>query len=121
MILIVDDNKKYIDRLMVLLSEAGNDKPVVVANDYNEAVKLLAKEKPEIVLLDVNLPGKSGIEILRFIKREGWYCKVIMATNHSNNSYRNLCMEAGADHFLDKSKEFGKIPSVIAGWSMVEK
>jgi two-component system chemotaxis response regulator CheY len=113
MLLIVDDNKKYTDRLINLLEEAGSIKTIIVANDYTEAVKLIAKEKPTIVLLDINMPGKSGIEVLRYIKGEGWFCKVIMVSNHSNDSYRKLCLEAGADYFLDKSCDFGTIPSLI--------
>lgn len=113
MVLVVDDNKKYIDRLIDLLRESGNTSPIISANDYNEAVKLIASEKPRIVLLDMNMPGKSGIEVLHYIKDEGWGCKVIMVTNHSNESYRRLCKDAGADDFLDKSKEFGLIPSLI--------
>jgi DNA-binding response OmpR family regulator len=113
MVLIVDDNKKYIDRLISLLEEAGITRKIIVANNYGEAVKLIVKERPVIVLLDINMPGKSGIEVLRYIKEEGWYCKVIMVSNHSNESYRKLCLEAGADHFLDKSRDFGLIPSLI--------
>lgn len=120
MILIVDDNNKYIERLISLLNEAGNESQVFVANDYNKGVEILANEKPDIVLLDVNLPGKSGIEILRHIREEAWKCKVIMATNHACKSYRNLCLEAGADRFLDKSKDFEKIPAVIAGLNKTE-
>jgi CheY-like chemotaxis protein len=113
MILIVDDNKNYIDRLVTLLDEAGNTGSIITANDYNEAISLIAKEKPNIVLLDMNMPGKSGIEVLHYIKREGWDCKVIMITNHSNESYQKLCRDAGADHFLDKSRDFELIPSLI--------
>ena len=113
MVLIVDDNKNYIDRIVDLLNEAGNTNRIISAGNYNKAVELIAKEKPGIVLLDMNMPGKSGIEVLRYIKEEGWDCKVIMVTNHSNESYRKLCRDAGADHFLDKSKEFGLIPTLI--------
>ena len=113
MILIVDDNKNYINRLVELLNESGKAGRIKAANDYNEAVRLIAKEKPGIVLLDMNMPGKSGIEVLRYIKEEGWDCKVIMVTNHSNESYRKLCGDAGADYLLDKSREFGLIPSLI--------
>lgn len=113
MVLIVDDNKNYIDRLIDLMVESGTSNPVIIANDYNEAVRLIAKERPGIVLLDMNMPGKSGVEVLRYIKGERWNCKVIMVTNHSNESYRKLCLEAGADHFLDKTRDFGKIPSLV--------
>jgi len=113
MILIVDDNKNYIGRLVELLKEAGNTHRIMAAGYYDEAVQLIEKEKPGIVLLDMNMPGKSGIEILHYIKEEGWDCKVIMVTNHSNESYRKFCQDAGADYFLDKSRDFGKIPALI--------
>jgi len=112
-LLIVDDNKNYVKRLIDLLDETANTSSIVTANDYNEAVSLIAREKPDIILLDINMPGKSGVEVLNYIKEEDLECKVIMVSNHSNESYRKLCLEAGADHFLDKSREFGLIPSLI--------
>jgi DNA-binding NarL/FixJ family response regulator len=112
-LLIVDDNRKYIKRLLELLADSGFEDPIATANDYEEAISTIAVKKPDIVLLDINMPGKSGIEVLNYIKEEGWECKVIMVSNHSNESYRKLCLEAGADHFLDKSREFGLIPTLI--------
>lgn len=111
--LIVDDNKNYIGRLIDLIEENGTSNIVITANDYNEAVRMIAKEKPGIVLLDINMPGKSGVEVLRYIKGQGWDCKVIMVTNHSNESYCKLCLDAGADYFLDKSRDFRQIPLLI--------
>lgn len=113
MLLIVDDNKSYIDRLIDIMREHGNSNTVIVANDYNEAIKQITKKKPGIILLDMNMPGKSGIEVLRFVRGGGWHCKVVMVTNHSNASYRKLCMDAGADYFLDKSRDFTQLPSLV--------
>ncbi|MBI5858523.1 MAG: response regulator [Sphingobacteriales bacterium] len=112
-LLIVDDNKSYIDRLIEMMKENGNPNTVIAANDYAGAIKQIAKRKPGIILLDMNMPGKSGIEVLRFVREGGWNCKVVMVTNHSNASYRKLCMDAGADYFLDKSRDFGQLPSLI--------
>ncbi len=113
MILIVDDNKKYISRLIDILNDSIRSAEIITAHNYEEAIKQIREEKPKIVLLDMNMPGKSGFEVLRYIKTEGWDCSVIMVTNHSNDSYRKLCKEAGADFFLDKSQEFELIPSII--------
>lgn len=113
LVLIVDDNRNYIDRLVSLMEESGLSNPVMAAGNYNEAVKLIAKEKPSIILLDMNMPGKSGVEVLRYIREEKWNCRIIMVTNHSNESYRKLCLEAGADYFLDKTRDFAMIPSLI--------
>ncbi len=113
MILIVDDNKKYVERLIDMLEEVADTSSITVAHNYDDAVQKIAFEKPSVVLLDMNMPGKSGFEVLRYIKSGRWECKIVMVTNHSNDSYRRLCKEAGADHFLDKSKEFDLIPSIV--------
>lgn len=113
MILIVDDNEKYVERLIDLLQETGNTGRIRAVHNYNDAVRIIPMEKPQVVLLDMNMPGKSGIEVLRYIRSEGWDCKVIVITNHSNDSYRKLCLEVGADLFLDKSRDFEQIPSIV--------
>lgn len=113
MILIVDDNKKYISRIKELLVDAGNNDQIAEANDYDMAIKKFDQINPSIILLDMNMPGKSGIEVLRYIKDSGHNCKVIMVTNYTNDSYRKLCLEVGADHFLDKTREYNLIPSLV--------
>lgn len=112
-VLIVDDNISFIDRVINLLEETCRSVKVSSAHDYNEAISCMAEESPEIILLDINLPGKSGIEILREIKRrEGKYL-VVMISNHDNEYYREQCKKLGADHFLDKSGDFDALSSII--------
>lgn len=113
LILIVDDNKRFVERIIGLLDELDNIAFINVANDYDAAIRYLEEEKPDLVLLDINLPGKSGIEILRSIKQSGHNCEVIMITNHANEYYRNLCLKLGAKHFLDKSGDFSLVPEII--------
>lgn len=84
-----------------------------VANDYDQAVKYLDEERPDMALLDINLPGKSGIELLRRIKEKGNKCEVVMVTNHADEYYKKLCMDLGAKYFLDKSIDFAKVPEII--------
>ena len=113
LILIVDDNMNFVKRIIGLMEDLKNIGYINVATDYNEAVKLLNEEKPDLVLLDINLPGKSGIELLRKIKESGHKCEVIMITNHADDYYRRICSELGAKHFLDKSIEFAMVPEII--------
>jgi DNA-binding NarL/FixJ family response regulator len=112
--LIVDDNIRFIERMICLLDETKNIGYINVANDYNEATRIIAEERPDVVLLDINLPGKSGIEILKQIKRSDKQSHVIMVTNHADDYYRDQCKEIGADHFLDKSNDFSKVPGIIS-------
>lgn len=112
-ILIVDDNLNFVDRMIVLLKEAGNTSDIHIASDYNEARRMFAEVAPDIVLLDINLPGKNGIDLLRFIRKNDANCEVIMITNHADDYYRDQCYELGAKHFLDKSSDFAEVPGLI--------
>ncbi len=86
----------------------------VIENSDNgiEALNMILRDCPDVILLDINLPGKSGLSILKEIKTQS-QAKVIMLTNYSDEYYRSLCSRLGADHFLDKSTEFEKIPSLL--------
>lgn len=112
-ILIVDDNLNFVERMIVLLKEAGNTSDIHIASDYDEARRMLAEVAPDIVLLDINLPGKNGIELLRLIKKNAANCEVIMITNHADDYYREQCYELGAKYFLDKSNDFAQVPGLI--------
>jgi DNA-binding NarL/FixJ family response regulator len=117
MILIVDDNMNFVDRMITLLEETNNIGFIHVASNYDEARRLLASEEPDVVLLDINLPGKNGIELLRLIRQNNKECEVIMITNHADEYYRQQCQDLGAKHFLDKSRDFGLVPSIIRAYS----
>ena len=112
-ILIVDDNMNFVDRMISLLQETDSPRQIHSANNYDEARRLLAELNPDIVLLDINLPGKNGIEILKMIRSENKFSTVLMLTNHADAYYRQQCMELGADYFLDKSEDFGLVPGIV--------
>jgi CheY-like chemotaxis protein len=107
-VLVVDDSAMFRQRLSCLLHEF-NLHPVLQAHDYEEASIRLLKTKIDLVLLDINLPGKSGIELLRMIRKNYPCIKVLMITNHANDHYKQVCMLSGADHFIDKSLDFENI------------
>ena len=112
-LLIVDDNNFFIDRIVCLLGETKLIGKIKIANSYNEAVAHLEDETPDIALLDINLPGKNGIEILKEIKEAALKCVTIVMSNHYSEDYRDQCKKLGADYFLDKSSDFGMLPSII--------
>ena len=112
-ILIVDDNMNFVDRMIGLLREVANVGDIHTAADFDEARRMLSEEDPDIVLLDINLPGKNGIELLKMIKKNSTECEVIMITNHADDYYREQCHELGAKYFLDKSNDFALVPAII--------
>ncbi len=92
-----------------------NDDILVVgeAKDHSEAMHLVRNETPDVVLLDISLPGVGGVDVLKEIKREHAHTKVIMITGHYEQYYRKICRRAGADYFFNKTTEFEKIPHVL--------
>ena len=113
-ILIVDDSAIIIDRLELMLKGLENVQSVTHAGTYSDALSMISQHLPDIAILDINLPDKSGIELLRLIKKEYASVMVIMLTNQGDEYYKNLCKLWGAHHFLDKSTEFEKVPMIIS-------
>lgn len=113
LILIVDDNMNFVDRMIRLLESTGRIGYFSVANNYDEARRLLASEEPDVVLLDINLPGKNGIDLLKLITLHSKKIEVIMITNHADDYYKQQCRELGAKYFLDKSNDFELVPGIL--------
>lgn len=114
-ILIVDDSVLIVQRIRGILKEVKNVGKIFSAESYNEAVKILLEEKPGIVLLDIQLPGRNGLELLRLIARDYPGIKVVMISNHTSEYYQRLCRKTGAAGFIDKSKDFDLIPGILEG------
>ncbi|MFN8290590.1 MAG: response regulator transcription factor [Chitinophagaceae bacterium] len=114
LVLIVDDNMNFVKRLMSLLEDVEGISGINVATDFEEARTLFMAEPHQVVLLDINLPGKNGIELLKLFRQQRPECEVIMITNHADAYYRQQCLQLGAKHFLDKSNDYGAISTLVA-------
>ena len=114
LILIVDDNLNFVKRLVTILEDVPNIRGINIASDFNEAISLFAADDYQVVLLDINLPGKNGIELLKLFRQQKPECDIIMITNHADSYYRQLCLKLGAKHFLDKSNDYGAISTLVA-------
>ncbi|TKK69936.1 response regulator [Ilyomonas limi] len=113
-LLIVDDSPLIVKKISEWLEEVEGITSIESCGTYARAVDLLAVCKPAVVLLDVNLPDKSGIVLLKHIKALYPGTTVIMVTNQGDDFYKNLCLESGAHYFLDKSNDFEKLPALVA-------
>lgn len=79
----------------------------------DRALELIAVHRPEVVVLDLHMPGKSGIQTLPLIKSLPEPPRVIVLTNHPDHSHRSACMRLGADYFFDKSTEFSRVVDAV--------
>ena len=111
-VLIVDDNWHFVQRMLCLLKEVEDISTIHIAHSYDETFALLDK-KPDLILLDIQLPEKNGMDILKRMKISGSLCEVIMLTNYAGEYYREQCRKLGAMFFLDKTNEFELVPARI--------
>ena len=113
LVLIVDNSIFIIERLLIILKEVKGIEKIVTATNYEEAVNILEEMKMDIVLLDIQLPGKNGIELLKYIVKNFPAVNIIILSNLVSEYYQKLCLDLGANCFIDKSKDFASIPDVI--------
>lgn len=107
-VLVVDDSALFRQRVTRLLNDR-NLHPVLQARNYEEAVNWLLQAKIDLTLLDISMPGKNGIELLKLIKTCYPGTKVWMISNHADEHYKQYCLSTGADCFFDKSLDFEEI------------
>ena len=113
-VLLIDDTVMILQRLQLLLAEVKEVGRTESATSAEEALVLLDAYQPDVMVLDINMPGMGGIEMLRKLSVSQMIKPVvIMLTNHTFAGYRDECMRLGADYFLDKSRDFLMIPSIV--------
>lgn len=112
-ILIADDTAVLLERLSVKVSEINRVEVIGLAKDTPEAISLFDSLKPDAVILDIQMPGGSGLDVLHHIKRIRPDTTVVVMTNSPYPQYREASISAGADFFMDKSNDLREIIKVI--------
>ncbi len=113
-ILVVDDDPEIVSMLSMRLTKRGYK--VSTANDGNEAIELAKRERPDVVLLDVMMPGKSGWEVARALKQDPLTqaSKIVMVSAIGAKTNELTAPIYGADAHVDKPFEFEHLERVIA-------
>jgi DNA-binding NarL/FixJ family response regulator len=109
---IADDSLNVRNGLIALLSQIEGIEIIGQAQNVHEAIDSIREVKPDVVILDIKMPGGSGVDVLRHIKKEQPSTVVIILTNYPYPQYRQECMDEEADFFFDKAIEIGKAVEV---------
>lgn len=112
-VVIADDSRVVVERLSDLLKEVPGVELAGRAGDATQAMRCIRRVNPDLVILDFQMPGGTGLDILRAIRSKRPGLCVVICTNYPYQQYRQECLAAGADYFLDKSSEFEKIPGIL--------
>jgi DNA-binding NarL/FixJ family response regulator len=111
-ILVVDDHavvREGIRRLLATISGAD----IHEASNSQEALTLCRSLVPDVVVLDINLDGSSGLELLRRLKSEETPARIVMFTMHSEPSYAMRALKAGAAGYVSKSADADELVTAV--------
>jgi len=105
--LVVDDEPGVVDKVRDFL-ELRNY-AVVTATSGEKALELAKKENPNIVVLDIRMPGTTGIDVLKEVKKNSPKARVIMLTGVEDEATKNMAMELGASGYLTKPYSYSEL------------
>jgi two-component system, OmpR family, response regulator CpxR len=110
-LLLVDDERKFAQTLSERLSL--RDIGSLVAYDGESALNLIKEEEPEVMILDLKMPGIDGIEVLRRVKQTNPRIEVIILTGQGSEADRQRCLELGAFSYLEKPVDVNILSDTI--------
>lgn len=102
-ILLVDDNPTFLNAAVHALTVDPRIEVVGSALSGQEGLELILQKQPDLVLMDVAMPGMNGIEATRLIKAQPNAPRVVILTSHDLSHYRTAAKAVGADSFISKA------------------
>ena len=112
-ILIADDSKPITDRLTEMLNDLPGIDVAGCARTAGECLQFIRITKPDVLLLDLEMCGSNGLDVLRSIQPGRGEITTIVLTNSASAPFREACRKAGAAYFLDKSNELGDLEKIL--------
>ena len=120
-LLLADDS----DLIRMRLQEmAGMYKQVEIVGSCKngtDTLALLRMLKPDLAIVDIKMPGLSGLEVLKEFRKEDKTVKFIILTFYSSDFYRRLAIQEGAEYFFSKVDDFEKVSILLAALLEKEK
>jgi CheY-like chemotaxis protein len=101
-VVVVDDEPSFLDVARSLLSQCPGVTVVGTATSGEQALELYSALRPEVVILDVQMPGMNGFEAARRLRSEGGGVRVLIVSAHDEPQYEAIARAAGAEAFMTK-------------------
>jgi DNA-binding NarL/FixJ family response regulator len=112
-VFIVEDSAPIRQRLVAMLRDVEGISVVGEADEPKGAVEGILRTRPDSVLLDIQLVGGSGLEVLKKVRHVAPDTAFVVLTNHPSPQYRHIFINAGASCFLDKNTEFESVGEAV--------
>lgn len=112
-VMLADDHVLMREGIRQLLEFDGSIEVIAEANDGEECIEKLKTVHPQILLLDINMPKKNGIEVLQEIKNKNINVKVLILTVHGETEYLLKAVDIGVDGYILKDSESSELKKAI--------
>jgi DNA-binding NarL/FixJ family response regulator len=112
-VMVVDDQALVREGLMILLDAAADITPVAAASDGEEAVRLAARHRPDVVLMDLRMPVRDGVEATRQIRAARPETEIVVLTTHADEASILDALRAGARGYLTKDAGIAEISRAV--------
>ncbi len=110
-VLLVDDEREFVQTLSERLQM--RDVGSAVAYDGESALKMVENDEPDVMILDLKMPGIDGIEVLRRVKKSNPHIEVIILTGHGSDEDCATCMKMGAFAYLQKPVDIDALSDTL--------
>jgi two-component system response regulator DesR len=112
-VVIADDSSLILKRLLEMISIHKQVEIVGTYKNGTDTLSALRILKPDLAIVDIAMPGLSGLEVLKEIRKENETLRFIIFTFHSSDYYRQMAIQDGADYFFSKVDDFEKVETTI--------
>ena len=102
-VLLADDHALLRGSLKQLLDDTGFVQVVAQAGEYSEIMKAMTAHPVDVAILDISMPGKNGVDIVKILKDKYPALKILMLSMHPEDQYAVRCLKAGASGYLTKN------------------
>lgn len=114
-VVIADDQAEFRDLLRIRFALDGRITVSGEASDGAEALRVVTRERPDAVVIDLDMPKSGGLEVIPRIRDEVPHTKIVVLSNSVVLNEQTLAITRGADAFLSKSSELGwTIPTIVS-------
>jgi DNA-binding NarL/FixJ family response regulator len=101
-VLMLDNNERFLITAKNFLGEQNFIEEIYTTMNDADACRIAAEKQPDVILLDILMPGQNGINLIPSIREQSPTSKIIMLTLWDLNGYRDSALETGADDFVAK-------------------
>jgi two-component system, OmpR family, response regulator len=112
-ILLVEDSRILAERLSEAIEQIADVHFIGTAETEAAALALVTREPVDMIIVDLHLRQGSGFGVMRALAAMQFKPQIIVLTNYDLPEYKNAAFALGATHFLDKARDYGRLPEVL--------